>query len=431
MQSLSAPMPKTRRLRSIIAGSVGNLIEWYDWYVYSAFALYFAKSFFPEGDLTAQLLNTAAVFAIGFLARPLGGWFMGAYADRHGRRAALLLSVRLMCIGSLIIALAPSFERIGILAPLLLVLARIMQGLSIGGEYGASATYLSEVAGEEHRGFYSSFQYVTIIAGQLLALTLLIVMQQFILTPHQLESFGWRLPFLIGASGALIAMYLRRSMDETPSFEMAKKTVKRQNPIKALLEHPRAVCTVVGLTIGGTVAFYTYTIYMQKFLANTAGMSKELATLVSGAALFLVAFLQPAVGALSDRIGRRPVLISFGVCGTIFTVPLLDAISHTNDPTIAFLLILFALVIVSGYTSISAVVKAELFPTEVRALGVSLPYALTVSTFGGTAEYIALWLKKIGKEPWFYWYVTACILCSLFFYIFTPDTKRHSKIRED
>ncbi|HXW52867.1 MAG TPA: MFS transporter, partial [Myxococcota bacterium] len=238
MQSLSAPMPKTRRLRSIIAGSVGNLIEWYDWYVYSAFALYFAKSFFPEGDLTAQLLNTAAVFAIGFLARPLGGWFMGAYADRHGRRAALLLSVRLMCIGSLIIALAPSFERIGILAPLLLVLARIMQGLSIGGEYGASATYLSEVAGEEHRGFYSSFQYVTIIAGQLLALTLLIVMQQFILTPHQLESFGWRLPFLIGASGALIAMYLRRSMDETPSFEMAKKTVKRQNPIKALLEHP-------------------------------------------------------------------------------------------------------------------------------------------------------------------------------------------------
>jgi len=421
---------KRRRLKSIAAGSVGNLIEWYDWYVYSAFAFYFAKSFFPKGDQTAQLLNSAAVFAIGFLARPLGGWLMGVYADRHGRKNALLLSIGLMCAGSLIIALAPSYGVIGIAAPVLLVFARVMQGLSIGGEYGTSATYLSEVASKDHRGFYSSFQYVTIIAGQLLALSLLIVMQNFILSEQQLESFGWRIPFVIGAAFAIVALSLRRSMDETPSFQHMPKESSRQSSLRMLMQNPRAIITVVGLTVGGTVAFYTYTIYMQKFLANTAGMSKELATLISGGALLLSAMLQPAVGALSDRVGRRPVLITFGILGTIFTVPIMHAVSHTHEPIEAFLLIMASLVIVSFYTAISAVVKAELFPTKVRALGVALPYALTVSIFGGSAEYVALWLKKIGKEPWFYWYVTACILCSLVFYIVTPDTKKFSKITE-
>jgi MHS family alpha-ketoglutarate permease-like MFS transporter len=424
-------MPALHRLRSIISGSIGNLIEWYDWYVYSAFAIYFAKSFFPQGNLTAQLLNTAAVFAVGFLARPLGGWLMGTYADQHGRKTGLLLSVSLMCLGSLIIALTPSYHHIGVFAPCLLVVARILQGLSVGGEYGTSATYLSEVASSKHRGFYSSFQYVTLIMGQILALAILLFMQYFLLTSHQLEAWGWRIPFLVGAAGALVALYLRRTMAETPSFKQAQKKVLLKGPLSLLLEHPRAILTVVGLTLGGTVAFYTYTIYMQKFLANTSGMSKEHATLVSSTALLLCALLQPAVGALSDHIGRRPILISFGVLGTLGTVPLLSAISRTRDPVVAFLLIVAALIIVSGYTSINAVVKAELFPAEVRALGVGLPYALTVSIFGGTAEYIALWLKQIGHEPWFYWYVTACISCSLVVYITTPDTKRFSKIKED
>lgn len=422
------PADVRRRLRSIFSGSIGNLVEWYDWYVYSAFALYFAKSFFPKGDQTAQLLNVAAVFAVGFLARPIGGLLMGIYADRYGRKRALLISVVLMCLGSLTIALTPSYATIGFAAPVLLVLARLLQGLSVGGEYATSATYLSEVASKEHRGFYSSFQYVTLIAGQLTALGLLIVLQQFVLSPAQLEAWGWRIPFFVGALGALVAMRMRSSMEETQSFTEAATKNKKRGTLAELAKHPRALATVVGLTLGGTIAFYTYSIYMQKFLANTVGLSKDVATLVSAASLLLFAILQPIVGGLSDRIGRRPILIAFGVLGTLFTVPIMTGISQTTNPWIAFFLIMAALVIVSGYTSINAVVKAELFPAEVRALGVGLPYALTVSIFGGTAEYIALWLKQAGHESLFYWYVTGTIFISLMVYVFMRDTRKHSRI---
>ena len=418
-----------RRLRSIFSGSVGNLVEWYDWYVYSAFAVYFAKAFFPQGDQTAQLLNVAAVFAVGFLARPLGGWLMGKYADRHGRKSALMISVVLMCFGSLIIALTPSYAAIGLASPALLVVARLLQGLSVGGEYGTSATYLSEIATSKDRGFYSSFQYVTLIMGQLLALGLLIVLQQFLLTPLQLEDWGWRIPFVVGAACALIAMALRGTMEETNSYKRIEKKNER-GAIKALLAHPRAILTVVGLTMGGTVAFYTYTTYMQKFLINTVGLAKDQATLVSAAALFIFALLQPLVGGLSDRVGRRPVLIAFGVLGTVLTVPLLTWMSETHNPWTAFLLNVAALTVVSGYTSINAVVKAELFPAEIRAIGVGLPYAITVSIFGGTAEYIALWLKQAGHEEWFYWYVAGCVFCSLLIYVGMKDTRTHSKIED-
>lgn len=418
------------RLQSIFRGSVGNLVEWYDWYVYSAFSLYFAKAFFPSGDLTAQLLNTAAVFAVGFLMRPIGGWLMGLYADQHGRKAALLLSVYLMCGGSLIIALTPSYATIGVAAPALLLLARLLQGLSVGGEYGTSATYLSEMATAQHRGFYSSFQYVTLIMGQLLALAVLILLQRVLLTAEQLDQWGWRIPFVIGAAAALVALLLRRGMSETSAYQRAAKR-SAANTMRRLLQHPRQLATVVGLTMGGTLAFYTYTTYMQKYLVNSAGMSKADATLISASTLFLFMLLQPLVGALSDRIGRRPVLITFGVLGTLLTVPILTALGEVKTPMAAFWLILSALVIVSGYTAINAVVKAELFPTEIRALGVGLPYAVTVSVFGGTAEYIALWFKSIGHESGFYWYVTACIGCSLLVYVTMRDTRQHSMISDD
>lgn len=418
------------RLQSIFRGSVGNLVEWYDWYVYSAFSLYFAKAFFPSGDLTAQLLNTAAVFAVGFLMRPIGGWLMGLYADQHGRKAALLLSVYLMCGGSLIIALTPSYATIGVAAPALLLLARLLQGLSVGGEYGTSATYLSEMATAQHRGFYSSFQYVTLIMGQLLALAVLILLQRVLLTAEQLDQWGWRIPFVIGAAAALVALLLRRGMSETSAYQRAAKRSAAKT-MRRLLQHPRQLATVVGLTMGGTLAFYTYTTYMQKYLVNSAGMSKADATLISASTLFLFMLLQPLVGALSDRIGRRPVLITFGVLGTLLTVPILTALGDVKTPMAAFWLILSALVIVSGYTAINAVVKAELFPTEIRALGVGLPYAVTVSVFGGTAEYIALWFKSIGHESGFYWYVTACIGCSLLVYVTMRDTRQHSMISDD
>lgn len=422
-----------QRLRSIFSGSVGNLVEWYDWYAYAAFTIYFAPHFFPKADGTAQLLGAAAIFAVGFLMRPIGGWLMGIYADRRGRRAALMASVLLMCGGSLLIALTPGYEHIGIAAPIVLVVARLLQGLSVGGEYGTSATYLSEMAERRHRGFWSSFQYVTLVMGQLLALGLLILLQRLLLTERQLESWGWRIPFAIGALLALTAQWLRRGMHETESFTAGAKrsvpTTKLHGAgLAELLRHPREVLTVVGLTMGGTLAFYTFTTYPQKFLVNTGGFSKADATLISAASLFVFMLLQPVVGALSDRIGRRPILIAFGVMGTLATYVVLSGVAAARTWPVAFGWIMAGLVIVSGYTSINAVVKAELFPARIRALGVGLPYALTVSIFGGTAEYVALWCKQIGHEPWFYGYVTACVAVSLVVYVTMRETRESSEI---
>lgn len=421
-----------QRLKAIIGGSIGNLVEWYDWYAYSAFSLYFSGAFFPEQDETAQLLNTAGIFAVGFLMRPIGGWMFGGIADKIGRKRAMTLSVLLMSLGSLLIALTPTYHSIGVLAPVLLLIARLLQGLSVGGEYGVSATYLSEMATENRRGFYSSFQYVTLVGGQLIALGIQLILQKLILTEAQLHDWGWRIPFVIGAFLAVIALYLRRNLHETEAFEAQKeKKSEKKGTIKALLQHPKAVLTVVGLTLGGTLAFYTYTTYMQKFLVNTVHLSKDLSTLLSFITLLIFILLQPAFGALSDKIGRKPLLISFGILGTIFTVPLLTALSNTQSVWTAFFLLMAALIIVSGYTSINAVVKAELFPAEVRALGVGLPYALTVAVFGGTAEYVALWFKESQHESYFYWYITGCIAISLLVYLTMKDTKKTSQINQD
>jgi MHS family alpha-ketoglutarate permease-like MFS transporter len=417
----------SRRLRSIFSGSVGNLVEWYDWYVYSSFSIYFAPTFFPRGDRTAQLLNTAGVFALGFLIRPVGGWLLGWYADRRGRKEALTGSVFLMCLGSLLIAVTPGYAEIGLVAPALLVFARLLQGLSVGGEYGASATYLSEIATSSRRGFYSSFQYVTLIMGQLLALGVLILLQRVFLDDRQLHQWGWRIPFVIGAMCAIVAGVLRRTMDESAAFVAVAGRESRQ-PIRKLLQHPRQVLTVLGLTMGGTLSFYTFTTYAQKFLVNTAGFATTTATTICALALLVFMFLQPLIGWLSDHVGRRPVLLGFGVLGTFFTVPLMEALGTASNALQAFLIMMVALLIVSGYTSVNAVVKAELFPTEVRALGVALPYAIAVALFGGTAEYVAFSAKSIGHESAFYWYVSVCTAISLLVYLVMPETKRDSLI---
>lgn len=422
----------TRRITSnIFKGSVGNLIEWYDWYVYAAFAVYFSSEFFPKGDPTSQLLNTAAIFAVGFLMRPLGSLLLGRYADRYGRRAALTLSITVMASGSLIIACTPSYGTIGVLAPIILVLARLLQGLSLGGEYGTSATYLSEMASSGRRGFYSSFQYVTLIAGQLVALGVQIILQQ-ILSEPDMKSWGWRIPFFIGAVGALAVLWLRRTMDESEQFsKMGSESRERAGTIRTLMKHPKAVLTVVGLTLGGTVAFYTYTTYLQKFMVNTVGLSKEVVSWINFIALLVFVVLQPLAGLLSDRIGRRPLLISFGILGTLLTVPLFLILEQMKNPIGAFFLMLAGLIIVTGYTSINAIVKAELFPTEIRALGVGFPYAITVAVFGGTAEFIALWFKSIGAESLFYFYVAACIFVSFIVYWRMDESSKHSRIEAE
>jgi MHS family alpha-ketoglutarate permease-like MFS transporter len=422
--------PNTSRIKAVIGGSIGNLVEWYDWYAYSVFSLYFAGAFFPKDSETAQLLNTAGIFAIGFLMRPVGGWLMGTYADRKGRKAALTLSVLLMSAGSLMITFVPGYTQIGIAAPIVLVLARMLQGLSIGGEYGTAATYLSEIAPPHRRGLYSSFQYVTSIMGQLIALVLLLVLQRWWLTPQQLSNWGWRVPFALGAVLALSAIYLRRNLTETASFEHETVAESRRGTLRELNKYKREVFTIIGITLGLTVSFYTFTTYVQKFLVNTAGFSKNDSTLITLVALTVFMLAQPLAGLLADHIGRKRTMVIYGILATATTLPLMLWLSHVHQVNSAIGLIILLLVILSLSTSTSAIVKAELFPVNVRSLGVSFPYALAVALFGGSAEYVALKFKEWNHADYFYWYLTGCILISLIVTIGMRDTEKYSRIED-
>ena len=413
------------RLKAIVGGSAGNLVEWYDWYAYSVLSIYFAPVFFPDGDATAQLLNTAAIFAVGFLMRPIGAWIMGIYADRHGRKSGLALSVGLMCAGSLLIAIAPGYATIGVVAPLLLVIARMLQGLSVGGEYGASATYLSEMATRTSRGFWSSFQYVTLIAGQLAALVTVLILQ-FLLSEEALESWGWRIPFVIGAILALVVYVLRSRLAETQSFTAQSPDRPASSARNLWRDHPREFILVAMITAGGSMSFYAYTTYMQKFLVNTSGFDKQTATAIMTAALVVFMAMQPLWGLASDRVGRKPLLLLFGTVGMLVTVPVFSALAIVTSPVL-----LVPLSLLGAYTSISALIKAELFPAHIRTLGVSLPYAIGNTLFGGTAEYAALWFKRMGAESGFYWYLTIIIGVALVGFILLPDTKQTSLIAED
>ena len=399
---------KRKRVFAIMAASSGNLVEWFDFYVYAFTALFFAPAFFPNGDQTAQLLKSAAIFGVGFLMRPIGGWVFGKIADRKGRKTSLVVSVTMMGGGSLMIACLPTYAQVGAWAPFLLLVARLIQGMSVGGEYGATATYMSEVALRGQRGFYSSFQYVTLIGGQLLA-SVVITGMQLSLTSAQMKDGWWRLPFVIGAAVAVIAMFLRRTLHETASVE-ARSHAEAGSFALIWREHRAAFLTVLGYTAGGSLIFYTFTTYMQKFLVNSAGMTAATASTISTVTLFLYMCMQPLFGALSDRIGRRLSMMLFGGLGALSVVPIMTAVQHAGTPLAAGVLITIALAIVSFYTSISGIVKAEMFPTEVRALGVGLAYGIANAAFGGSAEYVALFLKTENIEPVFYWYVTAMMV---------------------
>jgi len=420
---IAAGVPR-RAVRSVVGGSLGNLVEWYDWYIYSAFSLYFAPSFFPKEDQTAQLLSASIVFAIGFLMRPIGGWLLGVLADRYGRKNALTWSITLMCAGSLMITLTPTYASIGILAPILLVVARMAQGLSLGGEFGTAATYLTEIAPPDRRGFWSSFQYVTLIAGQLLALGLLVTLQVFFLTEAQLESWGWRIAFATGALLAIGVFWLRRGIDETPDFIEDVRGGRRKGGVLTLFrERPRQVALVFGLSIGSNVSFYAFTTYMQKYLVASAGFPKSDASLICSAALLFYVVIQPLLGALSDKIGRKPLLYWCWIGGILATVPLFTAIGSARSGFDAFVLICIAYAIISGSSATSAVVKAELFPPHIRALGVGLPYAVSQALFGGTAESVALSFKQAGIEAAFFYYVTGCMVIALITTMLLPETR--------
>ena len=425
----NSEMSDGKRIFAIFAASSGNLVEWFDFYAYAFTAVYFAHAFFPKSNPTVELMNAAAVFAIGFLMRPIGGWLFGMIADRFGRKRSMIIAVLMMCGGSLMIGLLPTYQSIGILAPALLLFARMVQGLSVGGENGTSATYMSEGAKAGRRGFFSSFQYVTLIGGQLLASLVVLILHATIDDEH-MRAWGWRIPFFIGAIAALIALFLRRTLTETLSDDHAQR--KEAGSLRALLaQHPKAFLLVLGLTAGGSLMFYTWSTYMQKYLINTTGLPAAATSVVMTSVLFIFMLAQPAFGALSDQLGRRTFIIIFGVLGIVCTVPLLARIATASTPFIAGALVLAGMLMISFYTSISGVVKAELFPPEVRALGVGFPYAVANAVFGGTAEYVALALKNAGHESWFGWYVTAMAVLVLVVGLLMPDNRKEGYLRGD
>ena len=418
------------RIKAILGGSAGNLVEWYDWFAYTSTSLYFAKHFFPGEDAVGQQLQTAAIFGAGFIARPLGAWLMGIYADRGGRRAALTLSVALMSLGSFAIAILPTHAQIGVWAQLGLLAARLIQGLSLGGEYGASATYMSEMSGHRRRGFWSSFQYTTLVAGQLTALLVLVILQHT-LSAEALNAWGWRIPFVIGGLLAVVVFWIRSGLEETKSYLAAEGEQERGSTMALFRDHPRETTAILALTAAGSLAFYAYTTYMQKFLVNTSGFAKDTATGIMAGVLILYMLVQPAMGWLSDIVGRKTTIaVGLGL-GALATYPVMSAIAVTQSPLAAFGLIMVLVLCHSGYSAVNAAVKAELFPAHVRALGVALPYAIANAVFGGTAEYLAGWLKKVGVESAFYAYVAVVMAVAALVAAGLRNTNKTSLILED
>jgi MHS family dicarboxylic acid transporter PcaT-like MFS transporter len=422
------PLTRKERTTAIVGVCSGNLVEWYDFFIYAYTSIYFASLFFPAGDQTSQLLATAGIFAVGFFMRPLGGWIFGYIADTRGRKISMIISIFMMCGGSLMIAVMPTYASIGVAAPVLLVVARLMQGLSVGAEYGTGATYISEVSRAGRRSFYGSFQYMTIIAGQLLAL-LTVAVLQLVLSEQDLKAWGWRIPFLIGALASIVVVYLRRTMRETATEADMKR--KESGSLKALMQHRKAVLLTFTITIGCSLYFYTFTAYMQKFLVVSVGLPAPTVSILMAVALVIFMLCQPVFGLLADKIGVRRNMIIFGVLSTFLVIPLLTAIKGVQDPYSAFVLVVAGLLIAAFYTPVTGVLKADFYPPTVRALGVGLPYAVGAAMFGGSAEYVALSFRSVGLEEYFYVYVAAIGAITLISALLMPELGRHGYLDGD
>ena len=418
----TAPTTTRRAVLNTMKGSAGNLVEWYDVYVYTVFATYFEAQFFDKADKNSTLY-IYGIFTVTFIMRPVGSWFFGRYADRRGRKSALMLSITVMSACAFVVAIMPTREIIGWWAAVILILARLVQGFATGGEYGTSATYMSEAATPHRRGFLSSFQYVTLIGGHVLAQFTLLIALHFLDT-DALSAWGWRIGFFIGGVAALVVLWIRRSMDESLSeshLEAIREGKDRgAGSMKSLFTtHWRPLLLVFLITAGGTVAFYTYSVNAPAIVKAAFGEDgAKAATWVNLFGLIFLMLLQPLGGLLSDRIGRKPMLVFFGVGGVLYTWVLITYLPQTTSPVSAFLLTAAGYVILTGYTSVNAIVKAEYFPAEVRALGVGIGYALANSMFGGTAPLIYQASKAADNVTAFIVYVTVIIAVSLVVYIF-------------
>ncbi len=423
---LGVPRSRTRQL---MAASVGNLVEWFDWYTYSFLAVYFSAQIFPESDNPlVPVLSAFAVFAVGFFMRPLGGLLVGAFADRYGRKAAMTFTIMLMGGGSLLLALTPTYAAAGVLAPLILTAARLIQGLSVGGEFAAATTFLVESAPPGRRGLFSSFQYVSTTIGQLLASGLAAVLAAN-LSEADMGSWGWRIPFAVGAVLGLVGLWIRRGADETTTLAQDVQQGKAEKPklFEFLVRYPAQSAMIVGITVAGTVAYYTWTTFLPTYAQQNVGFDTGDALTVGTISLVFFMILQPLFGMLSDRIGRKPMLIAFGLGFTLLPVPLLSALDNTF--TSLLLIQCAGMVFLSCFTSISAAVNSELFPTRVRAAGAGFPYSLTVAVFGGTAPLIGTALKDAGNTGLFPWYMSALALISTLVYVFALKETKDQPLR--
>ncbi|TQM14030.1 MFS transporter [Pseudonocardia kunmingensis] len=413
-----------RQRKAIVAGAIGNTVEWVDWAVYATLAPIFASQFFAPGDETVALLSTLAVFAVGFIMRPIGGAVLGAYADRHGRKKGLMLTISLMAGAAFVIAITPTYAAIGIAAPLILLLARLVQGFSAGGEFGSSSSFLVESAAPKRRAFAGSWQQVSVGAGALIASFMGFVLTST-LDDAAMQSWGWRVAFAVGGLLGLVGLWLRVSVEETESFQRASgegRTSGKHPIIGMLTEHPVAALRVVGITIAGTLTYYVWISYMPGYASTTIGIPLEEALLANTIAIAYFLCLLPFVALLSDRYGRKPTLLAFAIGFLLLAWPLFQLLSLGGFGTL-LVVELIGVTLIAGYSANCAVVMAEQFPAEVRSTGIGLPYALAVAIFGGTAPYILTWMSSNGLADYVWLYVAAAALIGVAVYATMPETK--------
>ncbi|EAJ3790663.1 MFS transporter, partial [Campylobacter coli] len=393
-------LTRAKKIRSIVAASSGNLVEWFDFYIYAFTATYFAHTFSTSDNPIVQQINAFGVFAAGFFMRPIGSWLFGSLADKVGRKKSMVVSVVLMALGSFMIAALPSKDVVGDFAIILLLLARLIQGLSVGGEYGIAATYLSELATEGKRGFYSSFQYVTLIGGQLLAVASISIML-FFFSIDEMKDYAWRILFVVGGILALGSLLVRKVMNESAT-QIHKH--EDRGTLKALFTSSwKQFLMVLGITAGGSLAFYTITTYTKTFMENS-GMDKTLVNNLFLGALFILMIIQPLFGYIGDKIGHKRSLIIFCILAFVGIYPIFNLISSNaqSNASLVFILVVLLFIILSFYTSVAGIFKAKLFPEHVRALGTGLGYAISNAIFGGSAPWVALQFKNAGIENGFF-----------------------------
>ncbi|EDN2492875.1 alpha-ketoglutarate permease [Campylobacter coli] len=401
-------LTRAKKIRSIVAASSGNLVEWFDFYIYAFTATYFAHTFSTSDNPIVQQINAFGVFAAGFFMRPIGSWLFGSLADKVGRKKSMVVSVVLMALGSFMIAALPSKDVVGDFAIILLLLARLIQGLSVGGEYGIAATYLSELATEGKRGFYSSFQYVTLIGGQLLAVASISIML-FFFSIDEMKDYAWRILFVVGGILALGSLLVRKVMNESAT-QIHKH--EDRGTLKALFTSSwKQFLMVLGITAGGSLAFYTITTYTKTFMENS-GMDKTLVNNLFLGALFILMIIQPLFGYIGDKIGHKRSLIIFCILAFVGIYPIFNLISSNaqSNASLVFILVVLLFIILSFYTSVAGIFKAKLFPEHVRALGTGLGYAISNAIFGGSAPWVALQFKNAGMEKGFFVYIAVLTL---------------------